>query len=296
MPRKKQSTAHEPIARRRNNEQEAKKRPTTSFSRGQTISGYRKEDSERTQARELIVKRRKLSSVFIFLIAASLITLFILLQIVIRVDFITSEGVSIDNPEVYAAVVEEYYQDHPIERLRLFLDKNKLLSVLQSKNTEVELVEGLEFKGLAQYQMVLRMREPVAVWVDDDKRHFVDRTGVSFGVNYYGQPNIVISDDSGIKTGGNVVASNSFLSFVGKVIGAANDNQLEIERIVIPPASLRQIEVYLKNVAYPAKFLTTSSAEGQVLSFRQAVDYFTKTGASPKYVDLRVEGKAVYRL
>ncbi|MBS7346262.1 MAG: hypothetical protein KIG14_00925, partial [Candidatus Sacchiramonaceae bacterium] len=203
---------------------------------------------------------------------------------------------NIDSPETYAAVVEEYYRDHPIERLRLFLDKDKLLSALQSKNTEVELVEGLDFRGFTQYQMVLHMREPVAVWLDDDKKHFVDRTGVSFEVNYYEQPNIVISDDSGIKTSGNVVASNSFLSFVGKVIGAANDNQLEIKRIVIPPASLRQIEVYLKGVAYPAKFLTTSSAEGQVLSFRQAVDYFTKTGVSPKYVDLRVEGKAVYRL
>ena len=93
-----------------------------------------------------------------------------------------------------------------------------------------------------------------------------------------------------------MVASNSFLSFVGRVIGAAGDNKLEIERIVIPPASLRQIEVYVSGVPYPAKFLTTSSAEGQVLAFRQALDYFTKTGLTPDYVDLRVEGKAVYRL
>ena len=117
-----------------------------------------------------------------------------------------------------------------------------------------------------------------------------------YGVNYYDQPSVVISDDSGIKSSGNVVASNSFLSFVGKVVGAANDNKLEVEKIVIPPASLRQVEVYVVGVPYPAKFLTTSSAEGQVLSFRQAIDYFTKTGMVPKYVDLRVEGKAVYRL
>lgn len=296
MPRKKQPAPHEESPRRRDAESEVKKRSTTSFNRGQTISGYRKEDSERAQTRELIVKRRKLSSIFVFFVASSVAILFVFFQIVIKVDFVTSEGFRVEKTEAYTSIVEEYYQDHPIERLRLFLDKDKLLITLQSQNPEVEVIRELDFKGFTQYEMKLQMRKPVAVWEDDDKKHFVDRTGTSFEINYYDQPSIVISDDSGIKTSGSVVASNSFLSFVGRVIGAAGDNKLEIERIVIPPASLRQIEVYVSGVPYPAKFLTTSSAEGQVLAFRQALDYFTKTGLTPDYIDLRVEGKAVYRL
>ena len=296
MLRKKQLALDKEAPRRRNADQEVKKRPATSFGRGQTISGYRKEESERTQARELIVRRRKLGSFFAFLVAASLVITFVLVQIVIKVDVITSDGAQVETSGNYATVVEKYYRDHPIERLRLFFDRDKLLTALQAQNPEVEAVGDLTTKGFVQYEMNLHMRKPVAVWIDDDKKYFVDRSGVSFAVNYYDQPDIAISDDSGIKTNGNVVASNSFLSFVGKMIGAADNNGLEIERIVIPPASLRQVEVYAKGIVYPAKFLTTLSAEGQVLSFRQAVDYFKEIGASPKYVDLRVEGKAVYRL
>ena len=151
MIRKKQPIPNEESPRRRNAEPDMKKR-TTSFSRGQTISGYRKEESERAQTRKLIIRRRKLSSVFMVLIAASLVILFIFFQIVVKVDFTTSESAQVKNSEEYASIVDKYYQDHPVERLRLFLNKDRLLAALQSQNPEVELVGDLSFNQTLSLQ------------------------------------------------------------------------------------------------------------------------------------------------
>lgn len=268
-----------------------------SFRRGQTISGYRKEDSQRSKAHDLIVKRRKISSFLMFLLAGAALILFVLSQLVVKIDFYSQDGKMIEDQSRYQKVIDEYYQDRPIERMRIFLNGDNLLSAIQSELPEVAAIDDINLKSFTHFKFVLNMRKPVASWSVNDKNYFVDNTGVAFNVNYYDNPSITISDESGIKIGDNhIVVSNGFLSFVGKIIGAANTNNLEVERIVIPPSSLRQVEVYVKNVSYPAIFLTSSSAEAQVKSLSRAVRYFQTNGLSPQYVDLRVEGKAFYKL
>lgn len=272
------------------------KKNRANYRRGQTISGYKKEDSERTKARTLVLKRRKISGILVFILSCAVFILFILSQLVIKVDFYSQDGKKIEDQSSYQSVVDEYYQNHPIERMRIFLNGDNLLSTIQSKLPEVEAINSIDFKELTYFKVTLDMRQPVASWSVNGKDYFVDSTGVAFSTNYFSKPEINVSDESGINIGkDHIVASNGFLGFIGKIIGSAKTNSIEIDRIVIPPSSLRQVQVYAKNISYPAIFLTSESPELQVRNFSRAIKYFQTNSLNPQYVDFRVEGKAFYK-
>ena len=84
-----------------------------SFRRGQTISGYRKEDSQRSKAHDLIVKRRKISSFLMFLLAGAALILFVLSQLVVKIDFYSQDGKMIEDQSRYQKLIDEYYQLNP---------------------------------------------------------------------------------------------------------------------------------------------------------------------------------------
>ena len=130
----------------------------------------------------------------------------------------------------------------------------------------------------------------------DGKELFVDSEGVSFNVNNFEKPSLNIIDDSGaIVSNGKNVASSSFFSFIGKLVSAANKQGLEVSKIRIPPLSLRQVEVSVKGVSYFARMSTADSAEGQIINFKKAIEYFITHKISPNYIDLRIEGRGYYK-
>ncbi len=274
---------------------EERSREKGDFRRGKTISRHQKEHSERSENQKLVIRRRKLGAFFVVLaIFISLISIF-LFQFISKVSVVSNESKS-QNLSKYEKSVEEYLNINPSERILSNLNKNALLESLQKDYPEVLSISDIKFNGLTSYKIYLDFRKPVASWLVDGKEFFVDSEGVSFNINNFEKPSLNIIDDSGaIVSNGKNVASSSFFSFIGKLVFAANKQGLEISKIRIPPLSLRQVEVSVKGVSYFARMSTADSAEGQIINFKKAIEYFGTHKISPNYIDLRIEGKGYYK-
>lgn len=274
---------------------EERSREKGDFRRGKTISRHQKEHSERSENQKLVIRRRKLGAFFMILaIFISLISIF-LFQFISKVSVVSNESKS-QNLSKYEKSVEEYLNINPSERILSNLNKNALLESLQKDYPEVLSISDIKFNGLTSYKIYLNFRKPVASWLVDGKEFFVDSEGVSFNVNNFEKPSLNIIDDSGaIVSNGKNVASSSFFSFIGKLVSAANKQGLEVSKIRIPPLSLRQVEVSVKGVSYFARMSTADSAEGQIINFKKAIEYFITHKISPNYIDLRIEGRGYYK-
>ena len=274
---------------------EERSREKGDFRRGKTISRHQKEHSERSENQKLVIRRRKLGAFFMILaIFISLISIF-LFQFISKVS-VVSNGSKSQNLSKYEKSVEEYLNINPSERILSNLNKNALLESLQKDYPEVLSISDIKFNGLTSYKIYLDFRKPVASWLVDGKEFFVDSEGVSFSINNFERPSLNIIDDSGaIVSNGKNVASSSFFSFIGKLVSAANKHGLEVSKIRIPPLSLRQVEVSVKGVSYFARMSTADSAEGQIINFKKAIEYFRTHKISPNYIDLRIEGKGYYK-
>lgn len=274
---------------------EERSREKGDFRRGKTISRHQKEHSERSENQKLVIRRRKLGAFFVVLaIFISLISIF-LFQFISKVSVVSNESKS-QNLSKYEKSVEEYLNINPSERILSNLNKNALLESLQKDYPEVLSISDIKFNGLTSYKIYLDFRKPVASWLVDGKEFFVDSEGVSFNINNFEKPSLNIIDDSGaIVSNGKNVASSSFFSFIGKLVSAANKQGLEISKIRISPLSLRQVEVSVKGVSYFARMSTADSAEGQIINFKKAIEYFGTHKISPNYIDLRIEGKGYYK-
>lgn len=281
---------------RRDQSQSSKAAKTTSFRRGQTISGYQKEHSERLKTHELVVRRRKLGWFFSFVLIMAALVLFTLAQLVVSTSFTLSSGQIISDGDKYAKIINDYYHDHPIERLLIFMDGNNLLAQLQAAQPEIRAIKQIRMTSLTSFNFELEVRQPVALWEINDKKYFVDDQGVPFVDNYFEAPSISVLDESGLRVDiDTVVASSSFLGFIGRAVGQAQRDNVQIERIVIPALSLRQVDVYLKDRNYPVNLLTSNSPEAQIEGLASALRYFDDQGIAPNYIDLRAEGRAYYR-
>ena len=274
---------------------EERSREKGDFRRGKTISRHQKEHSERSENQKLVIRRRKLGAFFVVLaIFISLISIF-LFQFISKVSVVSNESKS-QSLSKYEKSVEEYLNINPSERILSNLNKNALLESLQKDYPEVLSISDIKFNGLTSYKIYLNFRKPVASWLVDGKEFFVDSEGVSFNVNNFEKPSLNIIDDSGaIVSNGKNVASSSFFSFIGKLVSAANKQGLEVSKIRIPPLSLRQVEVSVKGVSYFARMSTADSAEGQIINFKKAIEYFITHKISPNYIDLRIEGRGYYK-
>ncbi len=274
---------------------EDRSREKGDFRRGKTISRHQKEYSERSKNQKLVIRRRKLGAFFVILtIFISLISIF-LFQFISKVSVASNESKS-QNLSKYEKSIEEYLNINPSERILSNLNKNALLESLQKDYPEVLSISNIKFNGLTSYKIYLDFRKPVASWLVDGKEFFVDSEGVSFNVNNFEKPLLNIIDDSGaVVSKGKNVASSSFFSFIGKLVSAANKQGLEVSKIRIPPLSLRQVEVSVNGVGYFARMSTADSAEGQVINFKKAIEYFRTHRISPNYIDLRIEGKGYYK-
>lgn len=267
------------------------------FRRGATISGVQKEKSERVQRRELIVRRRKISGFFAFLCAVIFVALVILTQIVVKIDIsVNGKIINSNDSKKYISAIDDYYNSQPIERLRSYLKKDDLLAAVQKNNPEVQDISQLTFSGFGKYTFELKMRKPVAIWNVSGKEYFVDEAGKSFEKNYYEKPSVsVVDEGANAVSAGENIASNGFISFVGKVVSIAKTKGLTVSKVVIPATSLRQADIYIDGISYPVKMLITSSPEGQVNNLVSAINKFNKLRITPSYLDLRVEGLGYYK-
>jgi len=251
--------------------------------------------SPRVHAHLLVDRRRRLGAVLgvVFIAAAALFGLISEFTAGVSVQ-IKNVSAAVVDPS-YTKIINDYYGQRPIERLRFLLDSDALTRFVQTKAPEIASATVRGSVGFAKSEVVLVARQPVTAWDMGGIRQYVDASGTAFGRNYYETPGVQIVDNSGVPTeAGKAVASNRFLGFVGRLVGLTAERGHTVEQIIIPPDTTRQIELKIKDIPYRVKCSIDRPAGEQAEDLDRAIKYLAQRGRAPQYIDVRVSGKAFY--
>jgi hypothetical protein len=254
--------------------------------------------SPRAHAHHLTTLRRRLALYFIGVGAAAGLLYLLVSQLVASATLQVTPLTSLPAADraAYQAAVESYYGARPIERLRFLLKPDALLSHIQATRPEVASLRLEPGANLGEAVLTLTPRHAVARWDINGASRYVDKEGVVFVRNYGRTPKLRIIDDSGLKASATQnVASNRFLSFVGRVVADAADKGLTVRTITIPEFTTRQIAIKLRGSPISYKFSIDRSAGEQVEDMARVRSYLQRHHLRPSYVDLRVKGKAFYK-
>ncbi len=252
--------------------------------------------STRVQAHDLTRQRRHIASVLSLVLLAVIVLGGLVYEFTAH-SIVRTSDVSRSLDSRYTKAVDDYFARQPIERLRFMLREDALQEYIQSVAPEVKTITSEGFHGLGESLFVIEMRRPIAGWSIRGAQQYVDASGVSFGYNYYTKPAVQVVDNSGVQVeAGQAIASNQFLSFVGRVIGLVNSQQRTVTEVVIPQGSTRQIEIKMKEVSYPVKLLVDRPAGEQVEDMGRSINWLSQRNVTPEYLDVRISGRAFYRL
>lgn len=271
------------------------------FRRNQTLSGVRRHEdgtSERTRVHHLASRRRKMLGVFGIVLAAIVVLSLLLTQFMARVS-IGGATQQVSRPvttNVYEAHINDYLAINPVERLRFLLNETALTNYVASTSPEVASIKLGGMRQLTDAQFTISFREPIAGWQINNRQYYVDRDGVVFEENYFTPPTVQIVDESGISPeAGTAVASARLLSFVGRAVSVAGEGGYQVTSVTLPAGTTRQLELRLKNVQ-PYIRLTIDRAVGeQIEDMIRSITFLRERGRGAEYIDVRVEGRAVYR-
>lgn len=256
--------------------------------------------SARVQAHDLRRHRRKLFGVWLGVSVVTLLLGYLLYESIAlpNVRFREAVVVQPENKSLYEKKIQEYLNAHFFERSRLTLNVKNLAIYLQTHGApEVEEVSSsLSFGGLGVSTISLKVRKPVVSWKTGDVRLYVDQKGIGFEKNYYDAPTVSVLDQTGVQTRNNrILASNRFLSFMGRLIGRLAEQGYRATQVVLPEGTTRQLLMSVDGVPYPIKFSVDRPAAAQAEDAAQSIRYLLASGISPTYLDVRVSGKAYYK-
>ena len=249
--------------------------------------------SPRVQAHNLKRKRRSIRLALISALVLIASLGWLLTQIIVEPK-VQIVGTSND-PEVqtaardYAAAIQDYLSANPLERLAVNINANNLSRAIQSRYPEVSSVSP-PAKG------ALWSADFSVYWQSGNMKAYVDSTGVVFERNILGTSVIAVEDQTGIRASvGNSVISGRFLQFIGKVVGYFKENNLTVNKMILPASTTRQVLVSLDGVGYSIKMTVDRPAAGQVEDAVRAIRYLTNRGAAAEYIDVRVSRRAFYK-
>ena len=197
----------------------------------------------------------------------------------------------------YQTVIDKYLRAHPLERFRFALNDARLsqyVSQLLPEVTDIASTGG----GVGYGSYRINFRKPVIDWRLGSREYLVDASGVAFSKNYYQKPTVSVIDKSSLAVSGGreAIASSRLLAFLGRLVSRVDEAKLgQVESLTIPAASTREVDVKLKGKRYFFKTDVNRDVAAQVQDMGRAVRYFKQHKTEPKYVDLRVGGRAFYR-
>lgn len=265
-----------------------------------SINEHRSElKSARVQIHNLRRHRRRLFG-WLVIVAAMTVLIGYLVYQSIAIPRVTIAGQHLSTPqrELYERSIQEYLNAHIFERNRQTLDTDALASYLQLHGfPEVKSVSSeMSFVGIGVAGFTIEARQPVISWKAGSSVLFVDQTGAAFEKNYFAAPSVEVVDQTGIQAQDNrILASNRFLSFIGRIIGRLSSEGLRVTKVVLPENTTRQIIVSIDGVSYPIKFSVDRPAGQQAEDAVRAVRHLSSKGAAVEYLDVRVKGKAFYK-
>lgn len=290
---------------------DAKRRQQSSqYRRGRTMAGSTKSRlkgadtgalktaTPREKVHQLSYIRRKVGGVLSVVLVVSIVLLVIIWQFSAKADVNIQPSVAVASASIekYQKDIEAYLSHNPVQRLRFNLDEQNLSEHVVRHNPEVARVSQEGFKALATTSFSVKMRQPIVSWQVDSTQYYVDAEGVSFTKSVYDPPSVTIVDNSGVRhTAGTAIASERFLSFVGRAVSLAQQNNLVVQKVNIPAGTSRQVSFEIKGVSYPVILSIDRYPGEQVEDALRAVNYFKRQQKSPAYVDVRVKGKAFFR-
>jgi hypothetical protein len=254
--------------------------------------------SPRAHAHHLGKVRRKLARHFVGLVIGGILLYVLISQMIASVAVsptITLANLTPERRQAYEAQISSYFDRHPLERTLFTLNTEALTSYVAARYPEVVSLR-LDTTGmLGRVHAYVGLRTPIAKWSLKGENEFVDQQGVVFSYNAFATPALQIVDASGTATANGFVTSNRFLAFVGRVVGAAKSQNYTVTEASIPPLTTRQLEIKVDGVSYPIKYTIDRTAGEQAEDMSRAIAYLQKKGAAPQYLDVRVEGRAVYK-
>ncbi len=269
------------------------------FRRSRTIASNRLsfslDPSERSQANQLIKQRRKLSGVLLSLIAVACAIALLLAQLIVNIDVLTTSAKSSSQADLYVRKANDYFNDHPLERLLFVLNYSSLNEYFLEHAPEIQSVR-FESSGLISTKMKLVFRQPVIKWSTGGHEYFVDNNGVTFNRNYFDDPEIAVDDQSGIPTSaGQEVLNKPFLSFIGQSIAKIKDKGYTVTGVILPADTVRQVTFSLDGQRPVIRMTLDRGVDAQVSQALRAIEYFGSNGTSPEYIDVRVDQRVFYK-
>lgn len=269
-----------------------------SFQRNRTLADRHTDAvvSPRMNAHSLRRQRRLITTVLIASIIGVCGVFFLVSQFTAGAKVVPRGQVSAAfQAEQYEQAIQQYLGGHPLERFRFALDKQSLTASLQQSHPEIKRVSDLSADGFVGSSFSIEFRTPVVGWTIHDKSYYVDADGITFETNYFTSPSVAVVDNSGAEVmQGEAVASARLLSFVGRVVAAAQNKAVTIREIEIPEGSTRRITVRVEGK--PDVYMTIDGGvERQVGAMVSTYAYLAQSGESPVYIDVRANGRAFYR-
>lgn len=255
--------------------------------------------STRVQAHHLRRHRRRLGVALFAVLAIVAGLAWMIWQSIVDVRIITDNGASQPlDAKPYTDEIQRYLGSHPFERNRASFNTSAVATYLQSHGfpevSHISLDGAHRQIGVAT--LAVSMRKPVVSWKTGASRLYVDEDGVAFARNYYADPTVEVVDQTGIQTVNNqVLASNRFLGFIGLIIGHLHEQGLAVSQVVLPADTTHQLLVSIQGVAYPVKISVDRPAADQAEDTARAVRYLASKGSVPKYLDVRISGRAYYQ-
>lgn len=267
----------------------------TKFQRGSTISSSATRGVTRADFQALSRRRSRVVRLLVFSLSVVVITITIVTQTihnpVIKIDDVSVEV----NVEKYTTILIDYFDTNPTERLKLALNIDSINSFLSSSAPEIERIKSIT-TGFGRSEIKLIARRPVVMWESSSKKYYVDALGKPFIVNYFSDPDIIVDDRSGVSLSSvDRVANDSFISFIGQSVSVANQSGLTVKKVIIPPLTTRQLEIYVNDLQFPIKMTTSASVVRQINDASRTIKFLQERGISPSYIDVRVERKAYYK-
>lgn len=274
------------------------------FRRNRTISGIKKpvnieNESNRLNLHQLSLKRQKLVRILLVTSATVIILLLFLLNFIAIVNVkIVSVDLSIELDRTkFENVIYEYLNTYPLARFKPFSDPYKLNNFVIDRVPEIEDIVQSDDYFLGGSDYFVKLRKPVASWIIEDDKNYVDGNGIAFDVNYFSDSILEIKDNSGVGIdSGAANVSKRFLSFIGQVVSLSKNRGIEVSEAILPQNTTRRLDVKIKNSLNSIIKMTIDRPAGeQVEDMDRVVRYFLSNNQDPEYIDVRVPEKAYYK-
>ncbi len=247
--------------------------------------------SPRLKEHDLRAHRRKISVILMISLSMTLISLGVLRLYTARI----TTKYTFPDAQLYLEYVNDYLNTHPLERLQPLLNANELTRYVNQKAPEVEAVV-LQDSGFFTDTVTIKFRTAIARWQLHNATYYVDKSGVAFLRKPELEPSLSVKDESGLPLAmQQSVASTKTLGFIGKTVGELSNTVGPVKEVIIPPTSLKEINVVLEKYPFRIRLHSDREPIGQATDIRNALRFLDSKGVTPRYLDARLEGKAFYR-